>query len=56
MQTGSPTVYKLVQREVIQMDRMIIAQSPFDRQEAILIAAEHFVQKEDIRCTLRCGW
>ena len=56
VQTGSPNVYKLVQREVIQMDRVIIAQSPFDRQEAILIAAEHFVQKEDIRCTLRCGW
>ena len=35
VQTGSPTVYKLVQREVIQMDKVIIAQSPSDRQQAI---------------------
>ena len=51
VQTGSPTVYKLVQREVIRMDKVIIAQSTSDRQQAISIAAEHFAQKEDIRCT-----
>ena len=33
------------------MDKVIIAQSPSDRQQAISIAAEHFVQKEDIQCT-----
>ena len=31
-QTGSPTVYTLAQREVIQMDMVIIAQFPCDRQ------------------------
>ena len=31
-QTGSPTVYKLAQREVIQMDMVIIAQSACNRQ------------------------
>ena len=51
LQTGSPTVYKLAQREVIRMDMVIIAQSPCDRQQAISIAAEQFVQKKDIRCT-----
>ncbi len=38
------------------MDMMVIAQTTIERQLAILIAAEQFVQKEDIQCTLRCGW
>ena len=36
-------------------DKVIIVRTAFVGRKVILIAAEHFVQKEEPQCTLRCG-
>ena len=53
-ETGSPTVYKFTQREVLLVYAWRIAQSGYNRTRAILIAAEELCERRLFHHTLRC--